>query len=361
MTSIWHRTQQGWARLGTTSYQNEQELHDMVQRSPELLPLSGAPRLVIIGREVVLRGAGRVDVLAVEPDGRPVIIEVKLSDNAEARRSVVSQALSYAAALYRMTREEFEASLAPYLHGGSLHSVVVEHLQGQSLDEVGFNESLERHLAEGSFRAVIVLNEAPAELVTLMGFLEAKTDDLTLDLVTISSYRVGEDLVAVPQRIDPARPPEQRLPGRAAAQSAGYTQPGVDPFRAEIARAPEPHRAVLEGLATWTEDLHRAGLVKAVTYFGVSGDVTLLPRLAHDPVGLVSVWFYSNGQPAISFWRSVFERYAPQFIEQVEALIAPKTVGVGTQTRVITDELLGVLREAYVAAAQSGRTIRETR
>ena len=42
-----------------------------------MLPLSGAPSLLILGREVSL-GSGYADLVGVEISGRPVIIEVKL-------------------------------------------------------------------------------------------------------------------------------------------------------------------------------------------------------------------------------------------------------------------------------------------
>jgi hypothetical protein len=51
--------------------------------------------------------SGSADLLAVEPNGRLVVIEVKLANNAEARRAVVAQVLTYAA----------------YLHGAPLHLV----------------------------------------------------------------------------------------------------------------------------------------------------------------------------------------------------------------------------------------------
>ncbi len=44
-------------------------------------------------------GPGYADLIAVEADGRLAIIEIKLRRNAEARRAVVAQVLTYAAYL----------------------------------------------------------------------------------------------------------------------------------------------------------------------------------------------------------------------------------------------------------------------
>jgi hypothetical protein len=62
------------------------------------LPLAGTPRLVALGHEGPL-GGGYADLMAVEPSGRLVLIEVKPASNAEARRAVVAQILAYAAYL----------------------------------------------------------------------------------------------------------------------------------------------------------------------------------------------------------------------------------------------------------------------
>jgi RecB family endonuclease NucS len=56
----------------------------LVQDAPQMLPLSGSPRLTVLGREVRL-GAGYADLIAMESSGRLVVIEVKLAGNAEVR------------------------------------------------------------------------------------------------------------------------------------------------------------------------------------------------------------------------------------------------------------------------------------
>ena len=44
-------------------------------------------------------------------------------------------------------------------------------VQDEELLQSDFEASLEAHLAAGSFRAVIVLDEAPPELISLVGYL----------------------------------------------------------------------------------------------------------------------------------------------------------------------------------------------
>jgi hypothetical protein len=63
--------------------------------------------MVVVGREVSL-GGGYADLVAVEPSGRLVVIEVKLARNAEARRAVVAQGLMYAAFLHGLDDKTLE-------------------------------------------------------------------------------------------------------------------------------------------------------------------------------------------------------------------------------------------------------------
>ena len=111
MTGIWRRDGEAWSLLPPHGFEDEAALHQRIAEAPEMLPLSGQPRLAVVGSEVRL-GNGYADVIAVELEGRPVVIEVKLSRNAEARRAVVAQALAYAAYLHGVGAEEFETAIS---------------------------------------------------------------------------------------------------------------------------------------------------------------------------------------------------------------------------------------------------------
>ena len=93
MTGIWTQDDEGWKLSPPEGFADEAALHNLIEQTPEMLPLSGTPTLLILGREVPL-GSGYADLLAVETSGRPVIIEVKLAQNNEARRAVVAQILA---------------------------------------------------------------------------------------------------------------------------------------------------------------------------------------------------------------------------------------------------------------------------
>ncbi|MGH3908066.1 MAG: hypothetical protein ACRDTE_28385 [Pseudonocardiaceae bacterium] len=356
MTAIWQECPEGaWTLVQPTGFPDEKTLHDLVAAAPALLPLSGSPELIVLGREVVL-GSGYADLLAIEPDGRPVIIETKLRNNTESRRAVVAQILAYAAALQGISVAQFEREvLVRHLGGRSLLEVVRESAQEQSPDAAEFTETLAATLREGTFRLVLVLDEAPDDLVRLVGYLETVTAGLSVDLVTVAAYNINGRRVMVPQRVEPER--RQRRPepdpveaGRTGRPRMGDLLPGVEPFRAQLSTVSEARRPALERLADWAQELADKQLAEVSTYFGKRGEVMLLPRLLPERAGLVSLWRWTDDTALTSVWRSVFERRAPHSIERVESLIAPVPLGQGNSVTDISDELLAALHGAYVEA-----------
>ncbi|HSW42736.1 MAG TPA: hypothetical protein VLM76_09530 [Patescibacteria group bacterium] len=351
MTAIWAKADGAWRTLVPGGFPLEADLHTLVEDAPELLPLAGGPRLTIVGREVPI-GPGYADLIAVEPDGRIAIIEVKLAKNGEARRAVVAQILSYAAFLRGTERESFERDLVgPYLEAKgwpSLAEAVRAATQDTAFDPDAFSTGVERSLALGAFRLVLVLDDAPAELVRLVGYLETIGENLVIDLVTVASYAVGDQRLLVPQRIEPGHQVAAFLAAKPAAGTALLADSGAA-FAKAANGAPADRQPLLAILLTWARKLEEEGLIRLSSYRG-KNQTFLLPRLQPEQVGLVSIWQTGT----VSLWRSVFERRAPTYVEQVEALTG-STMGAGTNAGPITPELLALLTQAYRAANESGR------
>src|SRR5690606_32437736 len=110
MTAIWRHDGSGWRLVAPVGFPDEAALHTLVEQAPHILPLAGANGVTIVGREVRL-GNGYADLLAVEASGRIAIVEIKLAYNAEARRAVVAQALTYAAYLHGTDPVDLEQNI----------------------------------------------------------------------------------------------------------------------------------------------------------------------------------------------------------------------------------------------------------
>ncbi len=132
-------------------------------------------------------------MLAIESSGRLAIIEIKLSNNAESRRAVVAQVLAYAAFLRgwdtaQLEQQILQKHLSQRKYASLLDAASTDDQEG-SLDATVFSGELSEGLAAGAFRLVFVLDQAPPDLIRLVSYLEAVTDRLVIDLITVSAYR----------------------------------------------------------------------------------------------------------------------------------------------------------------------------
>ncbi|MDP9442654.1 MAG: hypothetical protein M3P34_10870 [Actinomycetota bacterium] len=355
MTAIFANDESGWSVLEADAFEKEEKLHDLIEEAPHLMPLSGAPRIIILGREVTC-GSGSADLLAIEESGRPVVIEIKLAQNPEARRAVVAQVLSYASFLKGLSAGEFDHRLAAHLaKRGSTAATVAEFVaqsdQTTSFNPEAFLSSLESHLAEGSFRLVLVLDSAPADLVQVVGYLEAITQGrVDIDLVTVSAYHVAGTLLLVPQRVDPANnagEPASKKPAAGGAPPKSITVRGHAEFMASIAEAAAPIRPELERLAGWARQLEQDGLATLYNSTGVdSSRWTLSPRVKGHDAGLAAVW--NDNGAYLTVYRTVFERLAPTALASLEQ--AGIDVRQGNSVKQPSGEVLDILREAYTEA-----------
>lgn len=354
MGTIWRWQDDEWRRLSPSGFPSEEKLHDLVESAPGLLPLSGNPSMVVLGREVPL-GPGYADLLAVEPDGRLVVIEIKLRKNAETRRAVVAQILTYAAYLKELGVRELERVLRPQFERADARSIldlVRKSDQSPEVEESEFLQGLAESLASGGFRLVLVLDEAPSELVQLVGYLEGISSGVVLDLITVSAYEAGSERLLVPQRVDPEHPGEQvAATGAATHRRGGKSRrevDGSDAFEEAIGRAAEPVRTELQRLLAWARRLESEGLATLRTVFGQGREV-LTVWVRGEKAGLVSIWH--EGGAYLSLWRSVFVRLSWDRLAAVEKAIG-EPIGQGSSIHDPSPELLDLLADAYRDAAQ---------
>lgn len=344
----------GWQVLAPVGFPSEATLHDLIEEAPGLLPLSGAPRLTIVGREVALP-SGAADLVAVEEGGQPVFIEIKLERNPEARRAVVAQVLSYAASVHGLDVAAFEGRvLGAHLRKrgySSIFDAVASSNESGTFDADAFTDTLASSLATGAARLVLVLDAAPPELMRLAGYLEAVSERLVVDLITVSQYDVGGQSVIVPQRVDPGREQEDRVAQvtRPAASPTQYIE-GGDEFFASLdatTNGDPPTQMVRE----WVEWLEREGLARLATTKGASS-TTLRVRLLDEDSGPATVWKTSNSV-ALTYWGSVLQRRAPLSIPTIEQVTArPLKPSDNYNNRdEITPELLDALTAAYREAS----------
>jgi len=358
MTTIWQNEGDAWRLLSPVGFPAEVALHDIVAQAPALLPLSGSPRLAVLGREVPL-GTGYADILAVEDSGRLVVIEVKLSRNSEARRAVVAQVLSYAAHVHRMTLDGLKSLISSRGNIGMFDELVSPILNENMTDTSEFESNVRASLSNGWFRIVLVLDEAPDDLVRLVGYLEHVTDEqLIVDLVTVSSYDVNGARVVVPRRIDSrvrefGGPEETRgaaSPERQRSAPAPIVE-GSTAFEEFFTEIEPEYVEPISRLTEWARGIESRGLARLRTSIG-TGRRVLRVQVPGEDASIVAVWA-ERRRPGFSVHTSVVARRAPGAMARLGELlpVTPNPYLVATD---VTDELLFALTGAYEEAA-SGR------
>lgn len=151
--SLWALS--GRARpLAPTRLESEKLLEDLIVENPSILN----PSWMIIGRQVITDYRGVIDVLALQPDGSPVLIELKRE---KTPRDVTSQLIDYAAWVERVSAERLQQIYEDFLPGGSL----------QSDYEARFNTEWDEENLRGDIQLVLVASELDSASERIVSFL----------------------------------------------------------------------------------------------------------------------------------------------------------------------------------------------
>lgn len=357
MTAIWQSVPDGkhpWKLISASPFLKERELHKLVAETPAMLPLSGQPQIAFLGSEVRL-STGVADIVAVESDGTVVIIEVKLSNNQEAKKAVVAQILGYAAAFRGMSLPEFNAAIATCqrpVEGFTTASSTAERVLGpDTFDTATFDGNLEESLRNGRFRLVLVLDEAPQLLTLLVGYLESVTVGLVIDLITVSMYDVNGTNVVIPQFVEPekqSRVSPRHTPTAGVKAPSQTAYPGTEEFESRIATSTMNHE-FLRTFAKFAKTLKESGHAKLVTNVGTT-NASLVPIPPGYNAGLCSasvtrlpmIHRTVIESRAPETWKKISPRFSEPQLQQSFFAVPPSE---------FSEELFALLREAYAEAS----------
>lgn len=150
--------------LTESSLAKEQTLEDMIVAAPRLL----SEEWMLVGRQEDTGVGGRIDLLAIAPDGGLVLIELKRE---KTPRDVIAQALDYASWVGKLRAEEIAKIYGRFARGRSLEGDFHQRF-GLNLDEDMLNQSHEivivaSALDESSERIVNYLSERNISINTL--------------------------------------------------------------------------------------------------------------------------------------------------------------------------------------------------
>jgi hypothetical protein len=182
--AIW-RVGETPAPLMAARLASEQTLEDMIVRDPRIL--SG--EWMLIGRQETTSHGGRIDLLAIAPDGSLVLVELKRD---RTPREIISQALDYASWVETLTPEKIAQIYQRFSNGGKLDDAFRTRFGTDLLDE-DLNQS---------HQIIIVASELDPATERIIGYLNAR--DIAINAVFFQVFQNGqEQLLSRAWLIDP--------------------------------------------------------------------------------------------------------------------------------------------------------------
>ncbi len=178
---------------------NEDWLQNLIHDQPGLIPASEIEacfdNLVPILREFSLP-SGYLDNFYVTPEGYPVLVEVKLWKNQEARRKVVAQILEYAKDFAALSYEDLNSEIRKQLKnqkwgGNPLHEIVSAQVSTPP-DEITFVDRVTRNLREGRFLLLVLGDGIREEMAALAGYLMQHSLRYAFGMVEIRLYKLPD-------------------------------------------------------------------------------------------------------------------------------------------------------------------------
>ncbi len=205
-----------WARVKEQKFQSEAMLQDILYQSPDIIPIEKLgehhirPRLFV--KEAGLPGSGNTDLIGIDENGGITVVECKLATNTDIRRKVIGQVFEYAAYLWQMSYEDFDAvcSKAERWGDSSLVAVMRKEMEktGEEWSEEPFKASVAAALKKGDFRLIIAVDALNDELRRIIQFLNSRGDNHTqIYALELQQFESEELQLLVPEMLGPTIPP----------------------------------------------------------------------------------------------------------------------------------------------------------
>jgi hypothetical protein len=160
--------------LAEATLVSEQQLEDMIVASPSILH----DQWMIIGRQRDTGFGGRIDLLAIAPDGALVLIELKRD---KSPREVVAQAIDYATYVEQLKSEDVVEIYGKFAPGRELAADFQTRF-GTKFDEEALN---------GSHQIVIVTSTLDDSSTRIVRYLNER--DIAINVLCFQVFANGEE------------------------------------------------------------------------------------------------------------------------------------------------------------------------
>ena len=162
--------------LTVTRLASELQLEEMISKKPEIL----SREWMLIGRQERTDDGGRIDLLAITPDGSLVLIELKRD---RTPRDIVAQTLDYAEWVSRLTPDRLAQIFGRFSGGGSLGAAFKER----------FKIPLDEETLNNSHQIVVVASELDPSTERIVSYLNSK--GIAINVLFFQVFQHGQELL----------------------------------------------------------------------------------------------------------------------------------------------------------------------
>jgi hypothetical protein len=210
--SIIHISKRSFKSISKQSYRNEEiggfgekSLQDLLIDFPELIPSDcinpeELPIFVVIRNEAGVT-AGSMDILLLDQYAVPTVVETKLIDNREIRRSVLAQGIEYLSHLQNeWSGDRFlEEAKEYWAKKEKAFEQLVQEKWGKEFDSLYLSQ-LQSNIDTANMRLIIAADSIPSELRRMIEFLNnnSKFEILGLEVALYSDEKDPENKYLIP-------------------------------------------------------------------------------------------------------------------------------------------------------------------
>ncbi|MEQ1697331.1 MAG: endonuclease NucS domain-containing protein [Hyphomicrobiaceae bacterium] len=162
------------APLAEATLPKEELLEDMIVAAPSILH----DQWMLVGRQCVTGFSGRIDLIAIAPDGSLVLIELKRD---RTPRDVVAQAIDYATFVEELKAEDVAAIYSRFAPGRDLGADF----------ESRFGIELEEDMLNASHQIVIVADKIDDSTVRIVNYLNER--DIPINVLCFQVFANDSD------------------------------------------------------------------------------------------------------------------------------------------------------------------------
>lgn len=281
-----------WRAPIVRRYENERELQLLLSESPTLIA-QFLPGIVIVD-ELPIPGIGSLDLAAIQPDGKIILVECKLGSNSQIRREVVGQIFAYAAGLWQLSFEEFDENFARCSQYPSLIEAVEDTLSvadRDHWDRETFRKRVAQNLVDGRFALIIAVDSITPELKKIVPYINAHTNG-DVEFLALEIARICDDEIEI---VTPMTYGQESIDTKAQSRSAKHVWT-VDDYRASLREFSDNVQSAVEGVLEFS--LMRGATLRPGT--GLRPSINIHFRVGDSTRNVLSSYLQADG-PTIDF------------------------------------------------------------